>query len=719
MPRSKNSGVKYNERGKLFDYGDLPAFVAQSLNEGNLRGDNRGVYTYNVPVSFDIETSSFFEQGGAKKRAVMYIWQFGINGNVITGRTWEQFTVMLDYLRESLDLGENRRLIVYVHNLGFEFQFMRKWQEWEKVFAVDERKPLYCVSRGIEFRCSYLLSGYSLEEVGAHLHKYKIPKLVGNLDYSKIRHKHTALSQSELDYCINDVRVVMAYIQEYIESTKGVERIPLTKTGVVRRFCRGNCFYYTGEDLKKHVNYRYKKTIGSLRIGCNNFGMIHKSFIGGFTHANSRYVNTVLENVASYDFTSSYPYVMCAEQYPMSIGVKTVPKSSREIQEYFESGKYCVIAQIKFEDLIAADINENYISLENTLNADEKVLNNGRIVAAKTLELICTNIDFQIIKQYYKWTKCYVGTCLIYKAGYLPTPFIKSVVELYKRKTELKGIEGMEREYIAAKEMLNSCYGMCVTNPARDEIAYKMGEWTVMRRDRESEIYKHDNNANRFLFYPWGVFVTAYARRNLFTGIKAAGDDYVYSDTDSVKLTNHEKHAAYFNEYNENARRKLERAAKYHNMAADEFAPRNRDGVPKPLGAWDFEGVYRRFKTLGAKRYMVEKAGILTAGGKSYDYSLTVAGLDKRAAIPFLLKQYGSGHIFDAFRDGAYFPPEATGKRLLSYIDEDTRGVVTDYNGIKCEYHERSSLHLGDIDYTLSLADMFLQYLQGIKPQNI
>ena len=48
------------------------------------------------------------------------------------------------------------------------------------------------------------------------------------------------------------------------------------------------------------------------------------------------------------------------------------------------------------------------------------------------------------------------------------------------------------------------------------------------------EIQKYNDSKNRFLYYAWGIWVTAYARRNLWTGILAVGKDYIYSDTDSI-----------------------------------------------------------------------------------------------------------------------------------------------------------------------------------------
>ena len=83
---------------------------------------------YNIPAAFDIETSSLYDRGN--KFATMYIWQFGLNGLVIYGRTWAEFVYLLDALAIKLKLHQGRRLVIYVHNLSYEFQFMRKHIKW-------------------------------------------------------------------------------------------------------------------------------------------------------------------------------------------------------------------------------------------------------------------------------------------------------------------------------------------------------------------------------------------------------------------------------------------------------------------------------------------------------------------------------------------------------------------------------------------------------------
>lgn len=227
--------------------------------------DNKSIVWYNVPCSFDIETSSFYQGGYAapeNKRAIMYIWQFGIDNLVTYGRTWEEFHDFISVLTELLQLNEKRRLVCYVHNLPYEWQFIRKHFNWDKVFFLEDRKPVKARIGGLEFRCSLKLSGgKSLANVGKDLQHHKIEKKVGDLDYNLIRTPLTPLSDTELGYCEYDIRVLNAYIAEKIEQDKNVSRIPLTNTGYVREYCRKACFRAV-EEVQENYGGAYDGILG-------------------------------------------------------------------------------------------------------------------------------------------------------------------------------------------------------------------------------------------------------------------------------------------------------------------------------------------------------------------------------------------------------------------------------------------------------------------------
>ena len=76
------------------------------------------IHYLNIPIAFDIETSSFYE--GIAKKAIMYIWTCNVNGTTFIGRTWKQFIQLLDLMTEVFGLIKyNKRCLIYVHNLEY------------------------------------------------------------------------------------------------------------------------------------------------------------------------------------------------------------------------------------------------------------------------------------------------------------------------------------------------------------------------------------------------------------------------------------------------------------------------------------------------------------------------------------------------------------------------------------------------------------------------
>ena len=407
---------------------------------------------------------------------------------------------------------------------------------------------------------------------------------------------------------------------------------------------------------------------------------------------------------------------MVSEKFPMSTGVVVPVKSMKQFD--FMTSKFCCVFDIEITNIFAKSENENPISVSKCFVKENVSENNGRLVCASKICMTITEIDFKVFSQFYSWERVRIGKMICYRKEYLPTEFVLSILHLYEMKTKLKGVKGKEVEYLNSKEMLNSCYGMCVTNPLRDEILCDGENWDVehLTGTKQLEILnKYNDSRNRFLFYPWGIYVTAYARRNLFTGISECGDDYIYSDTDSVKIMNGDAHKEYFKLYNELAQRKLRAACKFHKIPFEKVEPVTIKGISKPLGVWDYEGRYRRFKTLGAKRYMVEEENALTVNGKNYDYSMTVSGVNKKSAIPYMLETFGENGIFSAFTNYLDIPPTATGKNIHTYIDYEQTGKIKDYLGTVSSYDTATGVHLEPTGYTLSLSVLYINYLMGIR----
>lgn len=678
---------------------------------------NKKVEYLNVASEFDIETSSFYDTDG-NKTAIMYCFTIGINGHSYFGRTWDDLNEILDLFIKTFNLNGNRRLIIFIHNLSYEFQFMYKRFNWKRVFSVKTRTPLSALNKdGIEFRCSYLLSGYSLQKVGEHLQKYKVEKKVGDLDYEKIRHSKTPMTKEEIGYVLNDGLVVMAYIQEQIESHGNITRIPSTKTGEVRRYCRKECLYGGRTTHKKKdsvIAYKhYRQIMNATKIqSVKEYIQLKNAFMGGFTHANGLIVGKEIKDVTSFDFTSSYPYVMVSEKFPMLAGRIYQIKSKEDF--YHKLNNYCCLMDITLYDVESIIPYEHYISQSHCRDLEDFSLDNGRIVDAKKLSITITEQDYFIMEKCYTWKRFIVNNFRIYPRSYLPTNFVKAILELYKNKTELKDVVGMESEYLHSKELVNACFGMSVTDICRQEIPFNTenNSWEVETTpiDYLKDITKYNNSGNRFLSYAWGIWVTAYARRNLWSGIFEFKQDYLYSDTDSVKVINVDKHRKYIDEYNNNVMKKLSDAMRFHKLPIDYVSPKDINGHVHTLGLWDEEYHLYRFKTLGAKRYMVEYKK--DNKHKDHEFSLTISGLNKKNAIPYLLSK--NKDIFKEFKEDMYIPPEFTGKQTHTYIDEERIGVVIDYLGNTEEYHEFTCVHLSKADYTLSLARDYVEYLLNI-----
>lgn len=704
---------------KIYDVEDID-IILNKISKSIVK-DNKKIEYYNIPCSFDIEVSSFYDK--VEKVAIMYEWTLCLDGLVMIGRNWKEFIKVTDKISNYLDLNEDKRLVIYVHNLGYEFQFLCKRFNWIDVFSLEKRKPLKALTTtGIEFRCSMLLSGYSLAKLSEQLLKYKVEKMVGDLDYSKLRTEKTKLSKKELNYCKNDCLVVVAYIQELIEKLGNITKIPLTKTGFVRNYCRSECLY---NDKSHKDTYKFKKynlLMKSLRLDEDIFNQLQRAFGGGFTHANAMWSGEIMNNVSSFDFTSSYPYVMVSEKFPMSSAEHINLKTKEEFDYNLKT--YCCLFDCTFTNIKSKVLYENYISKSHCTKLNNAIENNGRIVSADILCITITEQDYMIIKKLYSWENLSISNFNRFKKEYLPTDFVKSILKLYKDKTELKDVVGKEREYLNSKEQVNSAYGMCVTNPCRDEIFYTT-EWSSKKTDIKEALYKYNKSTKRFLYYPWGVWVTAYARVNLFSGIIAFKEDYIYSDTDSIKVLNANNHMQYIDAYNNLVKIKLQNAMQYHNIPINWTKPKNIYGEEKQLGIWEYECTYNRFKTIGAKRYIIEKEPSKKELALYPDrilndklISITVSGVNKGVAIPYLIKKY-KDKIFEKFNDELNIPAKYSGKNVHTYIDETREGWCVDYQGQEYHYKELSGVHLEETSYSMSISEQYAEYLMNIKIQTI
>lgn len=653
-------------------------------HEPNIKG-KRKFYDTNI-YTFDIETSSYYvldgkfypavkydnlsdkEKQRAIKRSHMYIWMFGINDIVYYGRTWDELKLFLKKLNDHI----SDTKYVFIHNLAFEFQYLKSNFHFDEVSARKSHKVITAIMRdyNIILKCSYMMSNVALKYL-PKMFDLPVEKKVGDLDYSLIRNPNTPMSEVELGYCEYDCLVLYHYILKELEVYEDVKHIPTTNTGKVRREL---------QDLTR-TNFKYRRVVNKA-INTNPiiYNLLCDAFLGGYTHANWIYADEVLENVDSYDIASSYPYVLVTQKYPNSEFKLCKIKRREEM-----SKRLAYLLVVKFRNVKCKYYN-NFISASKCRNLRGAKYDNGRLISATEFEMTLTDIDFYFYLDTYD-LEYEILECYYSSKSYLPKTLIEFILDKYVGKTELKGVEGKEMEYGRIKGMYNSIYGMSVTNNIRDDVIYDdaTGTWEEVPLDNDTIIEKLKSEKKKaFLSFAYGVWVTAYARDNLLRRVIANDDYVVYCDTDSCKLVDGYNKQVFL-DYNKQVEERINFVCKILKLEIGKYAPSDIKGNKHMMGLFEKECNYEKFITQGAKKYAYEMDGKI---------HITVAGVPKTGSKA--LKS------LDDFRDDFVFSYNDTNKNLVLYTEEQSPIEVEDYLGLKYLVTDRSGCCILPNTYKLS-----------------
>ena len=598
-----------------FDY----SIFKKAGNVKRKKGSRNKKNYKNLVCAFDIETTRIKEI----EQSVMYIWQFQVDEKVtVIGRTWREF----DYFMKAIasDLEDMDYIVVYVHNLSFEFQFLSGIYPFskEEVFALDKRKVCKCeMLEHFEFRCSYIQTNMSLEAFTEKM-DVKHKKLVGDLDYNIERYSYTALTNEELAYCINDVQgLVEAIKTEMKNDGDTLYTIPLTSTGYVRR------------DVKKSLegNRWIKDILPDFEV----YQVAREAFRGGNTHANRFYAGWILEGVHSADRSSSYSGVQCNRAYPVTRFhkiSKPVPDAG-QIIDMMKRREKAILMRVSFKGVSLNDYSWGcpYLAKDKCRSIVNGVYDNGRILSADYLETSITDVDLRIIVEEYRINEIVPIDVYTARYGRLPRAMIETICSYYHKKTELKGVPGQEYQYMKSKNKQNSIYGMTAQDPVKESILYQEGEFIIDTSKTKKELLE-EFMKRAFIPYTWGVWCTAWARYELERGmciVTEQGGTFIYCDTDSVKYLGDVD----FSEYN---KEKMMLSKQNGAWAVD---PKGKEHY---MEVYEQENDADRFITWGAKKYAYEADGKL---------KITVAGVPKKAGAEELKKKGG----LDVLKPGFVF----------------------------------------------------------------
>lgn len=637
-------------------------------------------------MTFDIETSTIEKTDGSFE-GFMYQWQVCIDGYVCFGRTWKEFLTFLRKMNRALkNYDKKHKLVCYIHNFSYEFQFLYSWIKLTEVFAIDKRKPLKAISKdfNIEFRCSYLLSNMNLKKFIENTPNAHYFKGTGDLDYHKVFTPQTNLTMSELGYCFNDVMGLYEAII-YLLKEDTLVTIPSTSTGYVRRECRNN--------MRK--NKKNRKQFLELKLNDKLYTLCKDAFRGGNTASNRYKTNFINYNLSSYDMSSAYPYAMISGLYPITPFQEETIISLDMLDDY--NDRYCTLAYYSFEKVkLKKGVPFPYIPYSKCIefiapNYETKFKGkeycyNGRILEAEFIKIAMTNYDYQIFINQYDYDEDNVRVEDFYYShkGFLPKEITDTVIEFFTLKSQLKGIEEKEYEYMKSKNKLNSLYGMIVTDIIRQENLFT-DQWEKGENSTLEEYYSKRNN---FLTYQWGLFVTAICRTNLQKAIDKIGLDCVYIDTDSVKFVG--EHDNVFEQINQEMIDWCTQndIINYVNVGNHKYF----------LGLYDKEKGYSEFITLGAKKY---------AFNQNKKIGITVAGLNKKSGAQELERKGGLSN----FKIGTEFFDSG---RKTVYYNDDKKHFLTVQG---CQIENASNIALVDTTYTLGMTDVMLSILNGLESE--
>lgn len=584
----------------------IPNLTRRKANNG---GRAKNIYK-DVLCAFDIETTRltgeqsplFDGEKGENECAIVYSWALHFHHHfTVRGRTLQEFAQLLTKLRA--ELCSKERLVIWVHNLSYEFQFLRGIYDFatDEVFCTAPRKILRAEMRAaFEFRCSYLHCNMSL---GEYTRKYKVEhmKLDGDtFDYSKTRYPWTPLTDEEWRYQLHDV----IGLCEALEAEMNIDgddlySVPLTSTGYVRREVR--------RAMASYKRYKLPATLPPVEV----FELLHAAFRGGDTHANRYYSGRILHGVNSADRSSSYPDVQCNHEFPVGSWLYIKDPDERHLRLLIDKRKKAYVMRASFTGICLRNIRWGfpYISRDKCEALRGGVYDNGRVLKADTLTTTFTDVDMEIMSEQYTWESMTPLEMACSRYGKLPDEYTAVAKEYYRRKTELKDIPGQEIYYMKSKNLLNSIYGMSAQNPAKPLIEFHNGNYVEHESTTEERLLNSYKTA--FQSYAWGVWTTAWARYELQAGLKLAGDNAVYCDTDSVKYLGEIDWSGY------NAER-IKSSTENGAYASD------KNGKLHHMGVYEMEKSYYRFATLGAKKYAFQ----YSEGGAT---RVTIAGVTKRS----------------------------------------------------------------------------------------
>ena len=601
-----------------------------------------GLYYKDCICALDLEASRLPESN----HSFVYMVTFGCDDlPPVHFRTLFDFA---DFVDELQNASSGSALPTYVHNLQYDFQFLAGILSFDekKILCGKAREVIKAYSEPLELRCSYKLTGQSLDDLTSDLNVQHKKKSAAEYDHNKLRYPWTELSTEEMEYVDNDVIGLIESIKvinrEYGDN---VYTMPITQTGYSRR-----------EVKRRMRNYPWQK-MDRMKYDVQIYDMMRAAMRGGNAIGNRYIEGDILENVETWDMSSAYLAAVLYADVPMAAWRFVENPDADLLFRYTMYRRIPFLATIKIKNLRLKRIDDPapYIMYSKTYSSAEKAARSrdvkkrvntyaGRILNCPDAILTVTDIDFRIILKHYDFDEISVIEMATNFYGKIPEPIREYTKELYVKKTVLKGKNKIR--YNAIKREANAIFGMMAEDPAKVYYTFKDGQFIPLEKDKGMAIAEKQERA--YNTYAWGVWITATVREWIQEIIdelcsRESGYAFCYCDTDGVKTP--AGNGDVFSKFNE----------KMRELSIEERAyAKDSSGRIHYCGCFEREKNAQKFVTLGTKKYAEEVDGKL---------EITLAGVKKSAGAAEL------GSI-DLFREGFTFRDAGGREAIYNDLEE-------------------------------------------------
>lgn len=471
-----------------------------------------------------------------KNQVQVYLWVILKNRKVFHGFDIESFVEKLKTLKG----------VVYFHNLKFDFSYLQYYliKNNIKYELLEKKGTIYQVKVfSLKIRDSMNFLPMSLKDVGE---KYCENYKKTSIDYN-VSEGHIA-TQEEIDYCINDCRVLEEGLTNYLNELEDV----LLKAG-----CESSCKKAERKLTNAGIAFEAFKELSDFDLLCPKttqaeYNSWRGAYKGGLVYSNPK---GIVSDVNMIDCNSMYPYIYSQIEMPYGNAYKFNTWDKLKKYKF-----YIVNIFIKY------DLKPGYIPIigggvSKWGGINYKSSSNGQFE-----ELTVCNIDLELIQRFYD---CEIELRSGWAFNSKPNFFKDYANTFIKIKNANTGIKRA-----VAKVLLNSPYGKTAMNGLQELKRYYIDEDDGIVK---SELTGYQIEEDIYQYLPIAIQITAGARQLLLTTAEEIGFENVYyMDTDSIKFKN---------------------------------VPTTIKTDPNILGAWKNEGHCELFKTIAPKKYCYYSEG--------------------------------------------------------------------------------------------------------------